>query len=507
MCDGNFAFDALLVPAYCAGGLSVGAFVNRLTWHDPRSSNYCQVMSCKESGGDGRVQERDCCQSDRAKAPRSYSYSIGRYVQSESSGALLILKYTDSLYQKGVPATEIMYMQNGSSTRRTRTYFQCSSKPYSCEDVVNFAQSCVSYEECRFCPVCRSSPNENCSCQLPLVRTSSLFDFLSAAKCIETHTGEFMGTAEIIARGYCPAMDPHTSPRFNEMMNSISTDSDSVSDGYVSDYICATCISSVRNMSLTRRDRSNIHDTLTSALSSVAVHLSVSAGNPAKLTVPTGTDVSGTVADNASRMLVSERKSVCSAAPSSVQQQDQEDTFDKNSLQNSSTTPSGWKSTGETVQVFSSGDLVSSSPQDPLRSDEYEIQEVMRSPAHAKACGSSAVGLSSTGYVGSSTDVQYDKASLEDSDRGTESKGAGSCPSRRGHTSDVSSETRAARECQRMLKNRASAARANARKKAFMDELKQSIKTAKDRAAALNARQLELVRENMQLRRRLLGQQ
>jgi hypothetical protein len=185
-CDINVKYT--MIPAFSVGTLTVGLSIH-----------------CVNPVG-----------APTACASASSVYAMGRFVRDERSAETLIVSTnlsrtkSPSLVSGSAsavtsesscqPRSSIIYLRHDSSTQRFHLFAACDPDLFSrgryAESVV-FAESDV---QIRFCPVCSSSPSAMCACVLPLCVPKSALDFSAFLPNCSTHYGSFHNKSSVSFR-------------------------------------------------------------------------------------------------------------------------------------------------------------------------------------------------------------------------------------------------------------------------------------------------------------------
>lgn len=491
--DSRFAFDALLVPSFSSAGLGVGVVVNRIV--------AVAAGGVPAPGSDAKARCRFAAQVARGGTPRlppttggggvgdaDYKYSLGKYVRDERNGTLLIVKHTGvGSGGPGTGGTQVMYLEHLSTTRRYRMYFHCETAQFKACKFVDSVLACVTNTEARHCPVCREGPGANCDCRLELEPPKGPFDFRGAAKAMASQTGDYLGQAGITI--------------------SLRDKRAEVTAGVVRPrrYVSAPLISSLRTASFSGSRCDSTHDTLAAILQNFAVQTSLSeasvgrglAGGQPPLPVllpPTSVPVPsvehyvegfGTAAGPGAQGHEESgfREEVASVNPPAPDQV--------------TDLASALLADGAEACDVAMG--LQPPPTDMI--DSYLLldqDDGLEDPKLFENLGE-LNGDSLTGALEEMTAAEESRSRSENVSSSPQA--SVQCGKTSVRAKDCTDEELAARELRRRTKNRESAARANARKKAMNDELKANIRDAQARAATLQARQTELLKENIGLRR------
>lgn len=491
--DSRFAFDALLVPSFSAAGLGVGVVVNRIV--------AVAAGGMPAPGSDAKARCRFAAQVARGGgAPRlpptsgsggvgdaDYKYSLGKYVRDERNGTLLIVKHTGvGSGGSGTGGTQVMYLEHLSTTRRYRMYFHCDTAQFKAGKLVDSVLACVTNTEARHCPVCREGPGANCECRLELEPPKDPFDFRGSAKAMASQSGDYLGQAGITIslrdkRAEVPA--GVEKPRR---------------------YVSAPLISSLRTASFSASRCDATHDALAAVLQNFAVQTSLSEASIDRGLSAAPPSVPGLLPPSLAPVDSEEPGASPVEVPAGAGMQALGQIGSEDGLASvGSAVPDQVTDFASALLNDGTGDcdpamVLPHEPTDML--DSYLLLDQDDRLDDPKLF----VGELS----GDSLNCTLKEMASTDDSRGQSENASSSVPeaiAQRGKTGvrgkECANAEIAARELRRRTKNRESAARANARKKAMNDELKANIRDAQARAAALQARQTELLKENIGLRR------
>jgi hypothetical protein len=165
--DRCLAIDILLIPAFSANGLSVGAVVERVASAPARSPSMIPA----------------------------FTHAIGRFVRDESTNELLMVK---SLAPPDGSAaqTHVVSLRLSSTRRRERIYLICDDATFREDrDISNSVQLALHANEARFCVSCGASPAQHCECAVPISRSEHPFDFRCHYAGICAQNGKYIGYA------------------------------------------------------------------------------------------------------------------------------------------------------------------------------------------------------------------------------------------------------------------------------------------------------------------------
>lgn len=498
--------EYMFVPSFSTGTLSVGAVVSRSF---PDITSGCDQLSAPAAFD---------CAHDGAVG-RQHVYSVGRFVREETTGSFLVLNNVKSSPSSSEsPRLQLIFHEHKSSTRRDRIALTCDTETFRRGHIYESVLRCCVQYESRFCPVCKASFKDNCSCKLELRPPTHPFDFEGACLAMESHTGDFKasaGKAKLIV--VCNDQKTRGFSRDAEMdtfrYHRSSPLSSFSSPGTSKQYLTVPLVSRIRingfacvSSGLHGDEVSRNHQKLSSLLQSFAVQLSLSSSSPSKLSLPSFPSGCQNKLNNPiDHPMASSNAVKHGANPLPAREVSNENVVDIDCSSNQS----------HQLLPFSSGELShflsfldpSQIAQQDGTSCPVPVSSVV--PDAARQFGSD-LGMSSSSddslpLFQAAQSNASSNASTELDQRGTQPYAVHATKK----NSDFdASDLVTARELRRKLKNRASAARSNARRKALNEEMKAKLKDARDRVAYLRERQTQLVDENAKIRKRLqlLGQ-
>lgn len=506
--EGKHSFDAVLVPELHENGLCVGALVSRFTRVAPMAESLGDPTDATKYVNIDAISLLTSRFSELSMHP--HFCSTGRFVRNEANGNILIVMHSSDPPNVGLGQTQVLYVEQISTTRRVRTYFLCDTDVFCTGRYAESVRKYYAYEDWRFCPVCRSSPSANCSCKMS--QKDMAYDF-NVFGSVETFISDYMGIADVTV-----ALEVTNPKRISDsslyaslsdtLLNTLAR-AEPGSSTYT-DYMSVRCMSNVHTKRSFPGHRDSCHDDIVSSLISFAVQDFLKQRNLGEdslfMSTPyrqiaAGIDQmedSDAMAQTAEPQMSGIWDNVLDSETDARSNAGHVLGLDMSPLQSSS----GQDESFETNRVsgsLSSGLDDSSAAhaslgigQETPFSGEPGLQShLQHPPRHIDDDNSPWLN----GVAGVSDEVSSLPAPAEQFRRRRRSRGL-----------DVDCEEMSTREMQRKLRNRESAAKANAKKKAFVDDLKRGIQDAKDMAAALNARHIELVKENMALRRQLMRQ-
>jgi hypothetical protein len=177
LCDAEFLVDFLLIPAACHGVFSYGVVCRRRRGVLP---------GCPSTGRPADVRDEAVC----------------RYCRNEATGELFIVDHD----LDGGGQTHVAYRKDMSSTNRVlmKTSFDTLALQKRGErgrelDFVGAARMQAMTLQNRFCPVCNSPPSRKCGCVLPLTPPRHAHDLAALAANSDLMFGNFVGEVHLTA--------------------------------------------------------------------------------------------------------------------------------------------------------------------------------------------------------------------------------------------------------------------------------------------------------------------
>lgn len=190
--DMSVLFDAIFVPSFAVGHLSVGSVVSRVASKKSLSSALCHsYVSCDETSVAAAVGSSSSVHSSLSSDVSSYMYSIGRYARDETNGKTLIIKECTAFGDASPEEVQVLCLEHMSSTRRYRSLLKCDPTTFKSGRVVDSVKMCIINEESRICPICQAPPKACCACKLPFIKPSHSLDFSGAFQAVGSHVGQF----------------------------------------------------------------------------------------------------------------------------------------------------------------------------------------------------------------------------------------------------------------------------------------------------------------------------
>jgi hypothetical protein len=193
--DASLTFDGLFVPAFSANGITVGVVVNRL----------------------GPAPLPPISHSTTAPI----HFAVGRYARSNVTGELLAVKRSATMpgIAPGptpglatIPSVEIIHLHLRGPCRRARATYVIEEAAWAAGirpgaasgvDIPALSQAVsmvLRCEETRHCARCGAPAAAACGCGLAVAAPRNALDFAGHAAAFGMHSGEFIGTAEVVFR-------------------------------------------------------------------------------------------------------------------------------------------------------------------------------------------------------------------------------------------------------------------------------------------------------------------
>lgn len=518
--DTSLLIDVLFVPAHAAGGLVAGAAIARLAsnpdlpnveiFPDTVTAFSEDCVATNDRPLTEMIERRDGERAD------SFEYSIGRFVCDQKAGHILVLYHACSLGNNHVSESKLICFRHTSTTARERIVMKGATPALGTDAFASTVTLCLAFNETRRCPFCNALPSATCGCTFPFLTPHVVQDVLDIWKVVLSHTGVCKAgrtrAKAILAlpdNVYDRCEEKETTdgaPFVGSYFNSV-TSSALVQPNQK--FLVAPIVSRVRvdgyrsHKNYNQAQLESIHHRLSSALLGFATRYfnrtslprcvspgaSIAPGHKSEMQAGMLEDTlsenmlrtRGVIADDFTAM---EGLQGCDTCPRCDHSESILSKSDCSSLHMSSTVSTSQeaciKNKGEGSCVRSNGTgedchsaIVSSAAFPPVdcKSINIIVHDLTSIPVHSRS--KIIVGGSNRG-------------------NGTE---------RKSKEDALSGSDAMSREMQRRMRNRAAAARSNAKKKAKLENMKYRISQAHRHVEMLRAKQTHLILENARIRR------
>lgn len=482
--DYRLEVDVLFVPSFCSGNLSVGAVVSR--------SVSKPVFDCRFDSEPASSKDGDLHSEKHISGPplndSPYTYRIGRYARDETSGKMLVILHSHSVLTRSPLQTQVISLAHISPMRNKRVVISCDTETFLAGRIVESVTLCMTKIFDRDCPVCFAPARTTCGCSMGHSRPTHPFDFRGAIAAVKLQAGELSASsshAKVFAlhlKDIPPVLLLKNSLKPTEEIAPHKFDPRLDSHDQVSrKFITLPVVTRSRIVcdfpSRSNDERRIRFDSLSSVLHQFAVQFSLSSAHPLQLVGPR-LDPDRTTAYPSVETKIScdgvlelELSLTDQGIPTSV--------CGESSLIN------------EDTMCQNPPDCTNTRHRPPVELEAETSANTIKTTVNVVESGScaEASGLYSKTLPDSALTPKASVKGFEVSS---------SAVSRVEHEKPVLN-----RHAIRRLKNRASAARSNAKRKALNDELKQNVICVRARLKELRDRQASLLEENLALRSQL----
>lgn len=189
--DYRLEVDVLFIPSFCSGSLSVGAVVSRsLTGPIFDSKISTQAQSSLDDTPPTKHSNPRQPMQDSA-----YSYRIGRYARDEPTGKMLAILHSHSSQTYLPMQTQIISLEHVSSTQNKRVVVSCDTETFLAGQLAKSVTLCMIKLFTRDCAMCGAPVKSRCGCRVRTSCPAHPLDFRCAVPAVKLQSGELSASA------------------------------------------------------------------------------------------------------------------------------------------------------------------------------------------------------------------------------------------------------------------------------------------------------------------------